>query len=488
MKSNVKLKIIFLITIGILFTFLPLFSSYFIFNARNNKTSSKYSHDFDLDNENLKTSAVSGRIHIINNWSAAKAVGICTGSGTYSEPYIIEDLVIDGGGSGSCILIENSYSNFKIENCTVFNSGTTASSAGIKLINVQRSQLIDNNCSSNLVGIWIHKSYSITVSGNIVNDNSFGIYLYDSNGNAISENTAINNSLIGIYLYYSDRNNLSGNTANYNSFGIYLYNSDRNLISRNIVSNNFNHGISQYFSYYNTITENTANYNSYGIYVKGSYYNTISRNTANNNSVAVIYLTFSTGNDIWGNYASYNAFGIYIHSSNGNTISGNTAINNSLTGIHLYYSDYNNISGNTANYNSFGIYLSHSKYDNISENTANYNSVAGIYLNASGNDVWGNNAKYNFYGIYLHNSNYTTLSGNTLIGNDICILEVNCTGNQFSNNEYCDYGEDEDGGIPFDMIFLISIISGGAVIGIANTLLNRLKRKRIELVTLLLYI
>lgn len=44
----------------------------------------------------------------------AKTAGICTGQGTYSDPYVIQDLVIDAGESGSCILIENSNDYFKI--------------------------------------------------------------------------------------------------------------------------------------------------------------------------------------------------------------------------------------------------------------------------------------------------------------------------------------------------------------------------------------
>ena len=77
------------------------------------------------------------------NWSVAKADGICTGNGTYSEPYIIEDLVIDAGGSGSCISIENSDVYFIIENCTLYNSGGYYT-AGIKLSYVDNSQLINN--------------------------------------------------------------------------------------------------------------------------------------------------------------------------------------------------------------------------------------------------------------------------------------------------------------------------------------------------------
>ena len=75
-----------------------------------------------MDEDTPKTSMISGKIHINNNWSAAKAAGICTGNGTYSEPYIIEDLEIDAGGSGSGILIENSDVYVKIENCTVSDS------------------------------------------------------------------------------------------------------------------------------------------------------------------------------------------------------------------------------------------------------------------------------------------------------------------------------------------------------------------------------
>ena len=79
----------------------------------------------------MKISAVSGKIHINNNWSDAKVAGICTDSSTYSDPYIIEDLEIDGGGSGSCIFIENSNIPFRIENCTIYNSGRNSGDSGI---------------------------------------------------------------------------------------------------------------------------------------------------------------------------------------------------------------------------------------------------------------------------------------------------------------------------------------------------------------------
>ncbi|MFX0139773.1 MAG: hypothetical protein ACFFDN_39400, partial [Candidatus Hodarchaeota archaeon] len=94
MKSNRKTKTIILITVGILFALSPIITSCL------NLKSAKFSDGISLDNENVKISKFSSPI-VINdvnpssNWSVAKATGICKGNGTYSEPYVIEDLVID---------------------------------------------------------------------------------------------------------------------------------------------------------------------------------------------------------------------------------------------------------------------------------------------------------------------------------------------------------------------------------------------------------
>lgn len=54
------------------------------------------------------------------NWSQMALVKWwCTGSGTYSNPYFIDGLEIDGGGSGSGILINNSKNDYFIEICNL---------------------------------------------------------------------------------------------------------------------------------------------------------------------------------------------------------------------------------------------------------------------------------------------------------------------------------------------------------------------------------
>ena len=72
-------------------------------------------------------------------------------------------------------------------------------------------------------------------------------------------------------------------------------------------------------------------------------------------------------------------------------------------------------------------------------------------------------------------SNNNIISGNIILGNDECIEEAYCEGNTFENND-CGKGN----GISFEMILLISIISGGAMVGVVTILLIKHIRKRIQ--------
>ncbi len=139
----------------------------------------------DVDNENLKISKVSGKIHINNNWSDAKTAGVCIGEGTESDPYIIEDLVIDGGDSGNCILIENTEEHFKIENCSVSNWGNKTYDAGIKLLSVRNGNLT-NNLATNPVayGIILEESINNIIVRNIIRGRN-GIRFFCSNSNVV---------------------------------------------------------------------------------------------------------------------------------------------------------------------------------------------------------------------------------------------------------------------------------------------------------------
>ena len=385
-----------------------------------------------------------------HNWTWAASEWGFSGSGMEGNPYIIRDLNIDGFGLASCIEINNSDVYFKIQNCTVSNSGTLEYQAGIKLQNANNGTIVNNTCSNNGEnGIQLYSSCKYNnISRNTVHDNPLhGIHLEENcNNNTISGNTANYNYLSGIRLDSDcDNNTILGNTANYNGW----------------------EGINLEYSDNNTISGNTANYNNYeGINLENSNNNTISGNNANGNYQSGIFLEDSHNTTISGNTANYNYWvGIYVAHSDYNTISGNSANNNlGETGIHLLQSDHNTISGNTANNNYWaGICLTQSDYNTISGNTANEN----------------------MYGIELwYNSDNNTVTGNTLHYNVLrCIHESSdCIGNVFANNDCIDEdesdgGKDEEVNQALISIIMLTIIGGIIALGVAGVVILLKKRK-----------
>ncbi len=95
MKLKIEGEVLILIVLGIIFA---------NFLTNNNILKIK------IDNDKLNVSSASGNIHINGNsdWVDLKDAGNITGQGTYTDPYIIEDLVIDYEGSDYGIWVENS--------------------------------------------------------------------------------------------------------------------------------------------------------------------------------------------------------------------------------------------------------------------------------------------------------------------------------------------------------------------------------------------
>ncbi|PKP52295.1 MAG: hypothetical protein CVT90_02700, partial [Candidatus Altiarchaeales archaeon HGW-Altiarchaeales-3] len=134
-----------------------------------------------------------------------------------------------------------------------------------------------------------------------------------------------------------------------------------------------------------------------------------------------IYLSGKTNNTIKNCIVTGFRHGIYLESSsNYNILTNNTANNNTNHGIYLLFSsNYNILTNNTANNNTYGILLHSSSNNNIlTNNTANSNGY-GIYLYSSLNNILTNNtASSNNFGIYLESSsNNNTLTNNTANNN-----------------------------------------------------------------------
>ena len=471
MKRFTKTKKV-LLTLGIIFTFSILLSTNF-----SHYQSKSYGYLESYNEQKLERSGYWEMVYIEiddnhpeKNWSiTASNEDWCSGIGTIGDPYIIENVTINGFGSDDCILIKDSNVYFKIHNCTVFNSGSLSQDAGIKLENTNNGQLINNTCSNNnYYGIYLTDCDNNIVSGNSVNGNDeIGIRIsLDSNYNNITGNI-VNTNHNGIVIYGMN-NMVSGNIAKYNNYAGIQISNNNNTISENNVNNNWGVGIESSGDN-NIISGNTVSYtNQHGMRLTGCDNNIISGNTVSYNNYAGMDLTGCDNNIISGNTVNTNGReGISFSGSYDNVISENT-INYNSRGISFFNSRNNAISGNNISYNEgSGIRLLACNYNTISGNNASYNEADGISLSDSDyNDILGNDATNNTSnGIDLSRSNYNTVSGNNLIGNDKCIREYECEGNIFENND-CDVVEDDKKpAIPgYNLFFLFGILSVVAII------------------------
>ncbi|MFW9969836.1 MAG: NosD domain-containing protein [Candidatus Odinarchaeota archaeon] len=450
MKLHIKRKTIILTIFGVIFAFSIQFYYSLTFITEIDEKGLDKRSDNTFDDRNLAISGISDRIHIKNNWSEAKSVGIVTGFGTYSDPYVIEDFIIDGNFLGYCIWIENSNYFLRIENCTVYNSGSISENywhwrdgieswwlggGGIVLSNVSNALIINNNVSKNYRGILLETSNNDTLSGNIVNNNdNYGIDLIDSYNNTLTGNIMDkhglfitvstfpvilehwnslkidNTNLVNgkpIYYYINEKNLNVNNFSNagqvflincsesnilnlnmsYTSITITLILSNNNVISGNIINNN-SIGITLCESDYNNITGNRIDDNLVGIYLIQSDNNTITTNTVDNNKLQGIGLEMSSNSSIYRNNVSYNMLaGIHVFVSDNNIISENNASYNGGNGINGFVSDNNIISENNASYNGGnGIHGFGGDNNIISENNASYNGGEGIQLSEGNNN------------------------------------------------------------------------------------------------------
>lgn len=401
-----------------------------------------FNNVLNLENENLKISATSGKISISGNseWLAFKNAGYCSGNGTYSDPYVIEDLLIDGGGTGNCIWIEKSDVYFKIENCTVTNSGGYPT-AGIKLDRTTNGILINNNCSFNRYGIYLEDSNNYSITGNNVNNNSArGIYLVDCENNTISENSA-NCNWAGIHLDGSNNNNISGNTANENhaggGSGMFLDRSNNNLISRNNLTRNTSNGIRIRWSNNNNISKNRIKNNGFtGIDISGDN-NTIKENYVKGGGVLGIYLS-GDNNIVSGNVMQ--ECGLWIGTEADDMFSNFIDTTNMVNQKSLYYYT-NEVSLGPYNFTNAGqVILINCNNSILSNLNTSFTAIGLALYYCNYNYIWGNTANNNSRGINLHYCNENLISENNVSGNRKGIhlygsIDNNISENIGSNNE-----------------------------------------------------
>jgi len=319
-------------------------------------------------------------ITINDNSQFDSAHGVTSGSGTASDPYIIENWAINASGANG-IYIQNTTSHFIIRNCLVENGTSSGNYTydGIYLSNVINGKIENNNYSNNDTCIYLYYSPNNNLTNNTCRNNAWGIYLYSSSYDNLIGNTCSNDNPGGYGIFLSEssnNNNLTGNNCSNNNSGISLYSSSNNTLTNNTCSNNGN-GIELGDSSNNTLTNNNCsnNFTYDGGYDRG------------------ILLEGSDNNTLTGNTCSYDNSGISLYSSSNNTLTNNNCSNNNYENKHYY---------NGLEQAGYGIFLSGSPGNNLTNN----------------NTLTNNNCSNNTYGIWLEgSSNYNTLTNNTCSNN-----------------------------------------------------------------------
>lgn len=259
-------------------------------------------------------------------------------------------------------------------------------------------------------------------------------------------------------------NVLESNIIQNNRWGIQIYNSSDCTVKLNLLVNNTDSGLSLLDSGNNNITENKLVFNmKYGVLLQNSLYNTISNNNVTGNALSGISAkSLSRNNTYCGNYVGGNGFGLELQSSPGNTVNSNTFPANYFESVFIYSSLWNKISNNTlTDCNPNAILLIQSPYNIFSENLIANSTIAihvqqtsqivfinnrlsenriGIFLDHStGNNVTGNVVSDSLYeGIKLYYSGANKVYNNSAVSNQFGIRLYESSNNIFRNNTMVD--------------------------------------------------
>ena len=404
MKKKIEI-VVFLVFFGIIFSGIS-----FIFNPSDLPTTETMEEEITSEPQEttrVKTSGDHSPIVIDDTgasgytWAQAKSAGICSGSGTIRDPYIIEGLSIDGERLVECITIKNSIKHFIIRNCLVFNSklrpsGQVVHFGGIRLENAQNGIITDNEALNNEVGIYI--TYS---------DN-----------NQIINNIAENNAYIGILGMYNDNNEIVGNQVyNNRGAGIYLVDCHNNLIKENTVSHPGGRGI-QIRGNYNVVDSNIVSWSYIGVELQGSY-NTLSNNIISGSFRYGIQILIGNNYQIINNKVFSSGAGLYMYGLHGTIIISNEFYWNGVS-IILHESDTNQILDNYIHDNTNdGIRIHSTSNNNIFSDNILEGNLRGINSYSSSNLFYKNyllsnsqNALDNGYNNQWDNGNIGNYWGN----------------------------------------------------------------------------
>ncbi|MFC2095179.1 nitrous oxide reductase family maturation protein NosD [Candidatus Bipolaricaulota bacterium] len=176
-------------------------------------------------------------IVITNDYEFTVDNGVCSGSGSLVDPYIIEGWFIDAGYEDYGIKIHGTTRAFIIRNVEISGAAKSA----IYLSYVKNGKIENCDIEANWVGVTLNYSSLNRIEGCFIANNTDGIRFYFSTNNQILANTFEDNEA-AIWLDASNENELIGNFIADGYTGVYLnLNSEANYIVGNAFVNNVRH-------------------------------------------------------------------------------------------------------------------------------------------------------------------------------------------------------------------------------------------------------
>jgi parallel beta-helix repeat protein len=214
---------------------------------------------------------------------------------------------------------------------------------GIIVGNVTDSVFFNNTVSETFTGevygagLSLRSSSGVIVKGNFISSKAFGIDLWNSSENNVSENDLSSNAGWGIDLHSSRANSLSANRISYSEGldGIRLMFSSDNSLSKNRISYSEHSGILLWYDCYNnTVEDNSIQKGGYqgwghghGVEILFSYGNLLANNSIFNNNNGIIVIEASD-NTFTENLIYSNPLGMQIKYGTGNRVYHNDFVEN----------------------------------------------------------------------------------------------------------------------------------------------------------------
>jgi parallel beta-helix repeat protein len=340
---------------------------------------------------------------------------------------------LQGNGSSTGIWLQEK-SDVEIRNLHVRNFGSGMvftwghSSTGCKNITLSGNTIADN-----IYGVTFTLSGSNSLLGNTITNNTYGISLTPSPNNTFRNNQFTNNKhsfwvlwteTVELTHYINDidtSNTIDGNPIIYwinehdktvpSDAGYVALVNCTNITVQNLVLANNSPGIMLVATSDSHIINSHIANSNYGIVLFAAYEqcvgNTITENTITANTHGILSWdaedTIITGNNITDNQEK----GIWLYDSNGTIISGNVITKNKAHGIIIqgyHYSNNNTISGNNIENNKNGILFEYACNSTITGNNITSNTQWGLILNYDG----FYNRHYGFYPVsnntFYHNN------------------------------------------------------------------------------------